>query len=296
MIVLFKRLMILSVAVLTILLSGCMPKTITPVDYTQPQLKYLILSHFNNVFWCDTDFYPVARPGQEEQNALEQFPSIRADGTEFSAIIKHLGLPDESEYTDSAKLQIYREYKKLNSAVQLMPDGNKYDFSLRVGEGQGERIEGTISSAGVIKVLKREPSFNTCPICLVEGTLIDTPAGQRPVQDLRDGMPVWTIDSSGNRMAGVVVKTTSTEIISVLVAAKVTLDDGRSVTASPGHPTADSRALGDYRVGDILDGAHVMAVEYEVDSDRATYDLLPSGGTGLYWVNGILLKSTLETN
>ncbi len=27
--------------------------------------------------------------------------------------------------------------------------------------------------------------------------------------------------------------------------------------------------------------------------EPATYDLLPSGGTGFYWANGVLLASTL---
>jgi hypothetical protein len=48
------------------------------------------------------------------------------------------------------------------------------------GEGQGERIEGTISNNGDIKITKREPGFNTCPICFSKGTLIGTPDGQIP--------------------------------------------------------------------------------------------------------------------
>src|SRR3990170_6850770 len=68
--------------------------TPTPVVYSLPELKYRLVSNFGDVFWCDPDFYPVARPGQEEKNALEQFPVIRADSAEFSAILKQLDLPN----------------------------------------------------------------------------------------------------------------------------------------------------------------------------------------------------------
>jgi hypothetical protein len=74
---------------------------------------------------------------------------------------------------------------------------------------------------------------------------------------------------------------------------KVTLADGRTVAASPGHPAADGRELGGLRAGDKLDGASVITVELVSYRGGATYDLLPSGGTGLYRANGVLLKSTL---
>ena len=55
-----------------------------PVVYSLPQLEYRLLSSFDNVFWSDPDFYPVARPGQEEKNALEQFPIIMENKVEFA--------------------------------------------------------------------------------------------------------------------------------------------------------------------------------------------------------------------
>ncbi len=284
-------------AALVILLSGCnaQPTQPPPVQYSLPELEYHLLASYNDVFWCDPDFYPVGRPGQEEKNALEQYPIIRANETEFSAVLEHLGLTSRTAYTDEEKLIIYREHKKLAYQVQMTASGDLYQFSLRVREGQGERIEGTITPSGNIKVLKREPSFNTCPICLVSGTLIDTPDGPVPVEQLRNGIAVWTVDDKGNRVAGSVVKTAVTPVPLSFQPVRVTLSDGRAVTASSGHPTAEGRALGDYRVGDTLDGALVAAVEYLDYDGGATYDLLPSGETGLYWANGVLLKSTLST-
>jgi len=71
------------------------------------------------------------------------------------------------------------------------------------------------------------------------------------------------------------------------------LSDGRELWASPCHPTADGRMLGLIKVGDTLDGAYVTRIERILYKGSATYDLLPSGGTGFYWANGILIGSTL---
>ncbi len=246
-----------------------------------------MISKFGDVFWCDPDYYPVARPGQEQKNALEQFPNISGNQTEFSAILEHLGLPNKTQYSDEEKLQVYREHKKLALAVQMTASRDVYNFTLRVAEGQGERIEGTVTTSGEIRVLKREPSFNTCPICLAKGTLIDTPQGPILVEQLRRGMTVWTVDDSGKRVTATVVQTTVTPVPATFQVMRVSLDDARTVTASAGHPTGDGRALGDYRSGDTLDGGRIIAVDYLAYDGGATYDLLPSGPRGLYWANGI---------
>ena len=278
----------------TMFSNACAQQSPPPVTYSVPELKYILLDHFDDVFWVDPDFYPIAREGQEEQNALEQFPVISANVTEFSAILKHLGLPNKANYTDEEKLLIYREHKKLSLAIEMTASGDRYRFVLRVGEDQGERIEGTITPSGEIKVLKREPSFNTYPICLTEGTLIDTPNGSVPVEKLREGMVVYTVDDTGKRIVSVLVETTVVPVPRSFQVIMVRLDDGRSVSASPGHPTAEGRPLGEYQVGDALDRGWVIAVEHISYNGGATYDILPAGPTGLYWANGILLKSTLS--
>ena len=272
-----------------------------PIAYSLPELKYRLLSNYDNTFWCDPDFYPVAREGQEEKNSLEQFPAIKADAAEFAAILQRLGLPTKADYTNEEKLNIYREHKELSYGVEVIASGdyytrNIYNFTLRTGEGQGYRIQGTITRLGAITETARETSFNTCPICLTKGTLIDTPDGPLPVEQLREGMAVWTVDDTGKRVAAVVIETAMAPAPSSFMMVKVTLNDGRTVTASPGHPTAVGRALGDYQVGDTLDGALLTAVERVAYGGGATYDILPSGGTGLYWANGILLKSTLAAH
>ncbi len=283
-------------SMMSLLIGACTPQPApAPVIYSPFDLKYLLLTNFDNVFYVDPDFYPIAREGQEEKNALEQFPGIQATGAEFSAILKHLALTVKADYSNDEKLLIYREHKKLSRAVELTASGDVYRFILRVGEGQGERIEGTITPSGKITILKREPSFNTYPICLAKGTLIATPDGLVPVEQLHRGMSVWTVDDRGRPVAAELIQTTATSVTSPFQVVRVKLNDGRSVTASPGHPSAAGRALGDYRVGDTLDGALVTAVDYLPYDGDMTYDLLPAGGTGLYWANGVLLKSTLAT-
>lgn len=286
-------------AVLLVVLTlgtGCKPPPPTPpVTYSLPELKYLLFARFD-AFWCDPDLYPIARPGQEAINAREQFAAIAADEYEFTTILRHLGLTKKSDYTDEEKLLIYQQHKKLNRAVQMTSSGDLYSFNLRVGVGQGERIDGTITPSGEIQVLKREPSINTCPICLAKGTLIDTPDGPVAVEELRPGMAVWTRDGSGQRVPAEVLSTTRTPVPASFQVVKVTLGDGRTVTASPGHPTASGRSLGEFQTGDILDGSPIVSAERSAYNDAATYDLLPSGETGLYWANGILLKSTIATN
>lgn len=266
-----------------------------PIVYSVPELKYLLIDHFGDIFYVDPDYYPVAREGQEEKNAREQFDAIRENEAEFLTILGRLGLPNKDEYTDEEMLQIYREHKLLSRAVSITPSGEIYLFELRIKEGQGERIEGSITQSGKIVILSRESSFNTYPICLVKGTKITTPSGPLAVEDIQKGMLVWSVDSSGRRIIADIIKTLTTPVPESFLVIQLKLSDGRMVTASPGHPTAENRAIGDYQVGDNLDGAQVETVQYIIYEADMTYDLLPNGTTHLYWANGILLKSTLNT-
>ncbi len=71
------------------------------------------------------------------------------------------------------------------------------------------------------------------------------------------------------------------------------LDDGRRVAASGGHPLTDGRSFAELSVGDHIDGARVLRVERVALDGARTYDLLPSGPSGAYWADGVLVKSTL---
>jgi hypothetical protein len=257
-------------------------------------MAYLLLAAYPDFFWCDPDFYPVAREGQEQVNAREQFPAIKANPAELSAILESLKLQQKTDYSDAEILSIYREHKKITRALQLTASGSNYLFSLRVGDGQGKLIKGTITPAGEIKETQRETSFNTCPICLAMGTLIDTPLGPVPVEKLQPGMPVCTVNKSGDRTAGQVLSIGSTRVPEYFPLVRIELKDGRALTAAYGHPTAALKAWGSYHTGEIMDGAEVVSVTEVPYNGGSTYDFLPSGETGLYWANGILLKSTLQ--
>lgn len=133
-----------------------------------------------------------------------------------------------------------------------------------------------------------------CPICLAVGTLIDTPAGAVAVQRLQKGMSVWTITTSGERIAGTIIAAGKTPVPPTHQMVRLVLADGRTVLVSPGHPTIDGRNVGELAVNDRYDGTRVISVDRISYSGGATYDILPSGETGFYWANGILLDSTLH--
>ena len=282
---------------LVFLLAGCKTQptpTTTPTVYSLPELKYRILAEFPDYFWCDPHLWPIVREGQEQTDAIAQFPTIKSDQSEFSTILEHINLPSKSDYTDAEKLLIFREHKTLNGALQVTPAGADYNFVIRIKEGQGERIEGNITTSGLMKQTKREPSINTCPICLAKGTLIDTPQGQIPVEKLTRGMTVWSIDCCGNKTAVKISEAASTPVPAGFQFIRIQLSDGRSITASPGHSTPQGKALSSYKAGDVLDDATVVSLEYITTGDTATYDILPSGTAGEYWANDILLKSTIK--
>jgi hypothetical protein len=155
-------------------------------------------------------------------------------------------------------------------------------------------IEGTITKTGEITVSKSEPTVLTCPICLATNTMIDTPSGPRAVQDLQEGMSVWTLDAAGRRVAAHVIQAERVRPPTTHRMARLRLGDGRELLGSPGHPTADGRTLAQLQPGDALDGARVLSAKLIRYTDDYTYDILPSGSTGAYWANGILLGSTLR--
>ena len=133
-----------------------------------------------------------------------------------------------------------------------------------------------------------------CPICLAAGTLIDAPQGAIRVETLQVGDQVWTKNAAGERVIGVILQTGSVRVPATHQIIHLSLSDGRELWASPGHPTADGRRLADLKVGDVIDGARVTSVERMLYQGQSTYDLLPSGSTGFYWADGILMGSTLK--
>jgi hypothetical protein len=257
------------------------------------ELKYRVLDFFPNQFFCDPDVYPVAR-ADEAELARQHLPELQANPEEFQAILKRKGLSGSRTFTDEQTLLIYREHKKLGAFHFEPADGN-YHFQLQIREGkqQGFLIKGFVDSSGSVTVQEREPSLATCPVCLAPQTQIATPKGPVAVADLRVGDPVWTADASGVRLAATIVKTVRVPVPPSHRMVHVVLEDGRELWISPGHPTVDERSITDLRTGDFLSGGRIIRIAEGAYQQPATYDLLPSGRTGYYWANGILIGSTL---
>src|SRR5207302_1472186 len=90
----------------------------------------------------------------------------------------------------------------------------------------------------------------------------------------------------GRRIRAIVLRTARRRAVGEIE--RLTLADGRTVVASPRHPTADGRLVGALQVGDRFGGSRVRAIS-TVPYRGFTYDLLPSGPTGGYSVTNDLI-------
>ncbi len=265
---------------------------------TAGQLRLRLIDQLGPRWYCDPDEYPVAH-GTEQENAIARYPEMVAEGDTFSAIANQLGIDLTGAPTDAQKRAIYHVWKVAVS-IPLDPlGGGRYRFDYTAqplgGSTEGTRTVGTISIGGGISIEQQSQAGQPpCPICLAIGTRIDTPDGPRAVETLRLGDPVWTLDTTGRRVAGVVIALGSTPAPTGHQVVRLRLGDGRTVTASPRHPLPDGRRLGDLRVGDVVDGSLVVSADLIPYAGHDTYDLVASGPTGIYLAGGIPLGSTLR--
>lgn len=259
-------------------------------------LAYRLIDDLGRPWYCDPDAYPVGR--DEAASMRERWPEVEADTDAFEAIRRRLDLMVvDGVLSDEQRLAVYREWKLLN-AVILDPIGDgrfRFDHLAvpAAGATDGTRTAGTIDERGTIAIDQQAASGEPiCPICLDGATRIDTPDGPRAVADLRPGDPLWTADATGRRVRGTVLAAASVAAPPSHRLVELVLADGRTLRASPGHPTADGRTIGALRPGTTIDGSRVASAEL-LPSGPRTWDILPSGPTGVYWADGILLRSTL---
>jgi hypothetical protein len=284
-----------SLAVVLMAACGASGPNAVGMPLTINALKFTVMDSVGTPVYCDPDFYPVARAGSEQASAAAQYPQIRAQADLYAAIVAHEQLPSGA-LNDTQKLTLYRAYKLLQ-ALALTQNGNEYSFDFlarKQSAGSIQRVKGKVRIDGVVTVMSTIPSGPPpCPICLAAGTLISTPSGDVRVTDLAPGMTVWTATRDSKRVAAKVLEIGSTPVPATHLMVSLRLADGRALLASPGHRTADGRQLGDLAVGQALDGSTISHWELVPYGGDRTYDLLPSGPTGSYWANGILLSSTL---
>ena len=176
--------------------------------------------------------------------------------------------------------------------------GQGYPVTLGLGEIVSNGCTITLKLVRIEEnaaIFSKQTDFNRpCPICLAKDTLIDMPAGKAAVQSLQKGDMVWTANAAGRRVAAIVLKAAKTPVPATHKVAHIILEDARELFVSPGHPVGDGRTIGELFTGDILDGRKITGITFVSYPEGYTYDILPSGETGFYWANGILIGSTLR--
>ena len=262
------------------------------------QLRLLVIERFGERWYCDPDEYPIAH-GTEQERAIERFPEMVSEGEIYKAVAAKLGINVAGAITGAQKVAIYHVWKvALSIPFDPIGDGRfRFDYLAAPTNGgvQGLRTAGIMNADGSTVIEQQAPAGQPmCPICLARGTRIDTPDGSIAVQDLRLGDSIWTLDAAGRRVAGTVIALGSTTAPADHHVIRLTLADGRSVTASPGHPLADGRTFGELGLGDLVDGSTIANLETLPYSGGETFDLVASGETGTYFSDGIPLGSTLQ--
>lgn len=175
--------------------------------------------------------------------------------------------------------------------------------TLHIGDDVGYACEGVSEKLTSIDFSGQKVTFakivgerpiGGCPICLSGNTLIDTPNGNINVKELKSGMLVWTSDRLGHRQPATILKIGKAQAPPTHKMVHIILNNEKELSVSPRHPTTDGSILGDIKSGDIIDNSYVKSVKLVQYDQKYTYDILPSGDTGFYWANGILVGSTLK--
>jgi Hint domain len=257
---------------------------------TTPEQKYRLIDTIGAPLFCGP---PVVRMPSDGEAAQEVEALRSRDSDTFDAIVRHEKL-DAAHLTANDERRILEQADVLQ-ALGLAAEGQLSRFDYIAGRPSPEHVVGTIDGHGTISLESHDPTQfpgrGGCPICLAATSRIATPDGEIPVAELRPGMLVWTIDA-GRRVAAPISVVGHTHAPFGHRVIRVVLADGRAVVASPGHPTADGRRVGDLNPGDLLDGSRVITTE-SIPYVGDTWDLLPLSSTGAYWADGVLLGSTL---
>lgn len=132
--------------------------------------------------------------------------------------------------------------------------------------------------------------------CLPSDALISTPNGEIKISHLQEGEPVFTVDDFGVKQIAPILTMINVPVGPNHLIANVQLENGKILKCSPMHPDAQGRQIGSLHSGDCLDGQTICNVTIIPFDRTSTWDILPSGETGYYFVNGILVGSTLRNS
>src|SRR5438552_5415090 len=157
---------------------------------TFPDLKFKVADAEGPVRVCGP---PVVRAGGDQAEADAGFPLV--DAATYAAILRHEHLT-ANPTSPSFRLAVYRAYKAIQT-ITLNSDGGSYRFEIPTTKQT--IVSGTIDHSGTITGVSSRPLVGGCPICLTAGTTISTPDGPIPVNQLRVGMPIWTLGPDGGR-------------------------------------------------------------------------------------------------
>jgi hypothetical protein len=258
------------------------------------QLRYKLLDHYPSFAYCDPDLYPVAR--DDEQAAADTWwASADHASPETSTILQHFGYHEP--LASSQRLSAYRDHKKLTViTMTAVRGGFQYELSTSSSGGSepDQTVTGTITDDGFIHETGRQARRAGCPICLEAGTSIATPYGDVTIALIRAGDVVWTTDSAGRRVPGVVERVVRRPTPGPHLMLQLVLSDGRRLLAAGAHPAADGTYLRQLQPGQGYDGATIISANWVTSTASATFDILPAGPTGTYWANDVLIGSTLE--
>lgn len=129
-------------------------------------------------------------------------------------------------------------------------------------------------------------------VCAHPDTPILTPNGERAISTLRAGDLVLTMHE-GRLEPRALLAATKTRVRDHAVV-EVTLQSGRRLLVSAGHPTDDGRLFGDLVVGGWLGDERVQGLATRPYDESHTYDILPDSDSGTYVAAGALIGSTLR--
>lgn len=130
--------------------------------------------------------------------------------------------------------------------------------------------------------------------CMHEDTQIDTPEGTRVIRLLKPGQLVWSVNEKGQRVKARILRVNQTPTSDNHELVQIEFANGRVVRGSPNHPTADKRVFADLKPKDKLQDVEITKVSRISYANRKTYDILVDTATSFYFVDGILIGSTLK--